>query len=122
MREFSVYLIFLLLSSCYLFKGNGIDYKIINNSKHEMKQVVFTTSEEVDSILIGNVKPNETKSGFLRMLNTETDGSYVLKYVNRNNEKMSCVAGYYTNGLSLDNWIRYEIREDTTLVATGDYP
>lgn len=87
-----------------------------------MTNIILKTSENLDSTVITSIQPQDTKSGFLRMTNTKSDGSYVLEFTNSKGEKVFTGGGYYTNGGSLDSWIRFEIREDTTLVDLGQYP
>lgn len=122
MRKVILLPILLLMFSCYLFKENGIDFKIINRSKHSVSNIILKTSENTDSIVIPILKPDESNSGFLKMVNAKTDGSYIINYDNENGETIESGAGYYTNGSSLDRWIRFEIMEDTTLISLGDYP
>ena len=49
-------------------------------------------------------------------------GGYVLEYTMENGDMFETGGGYYTNGGSLDSWIRFEINQDTTLVSLGQYP
>ena len=122
MRKIVFLFLTLGLSSCYLFKENGIDYKIINNSNHSISNIVLKTSENTDSLVIELLKPEESKSGFLKMVNAKRDGGYVLEYTMENGDMFETGGGYYTNGGSLDSWIRFEINQDTTLVSLGQYP
>ena len=103
MRKIVFIILTTCLSSCYLFKENGIDYKIINNSDQSISNIVLKTSENTDSLVIELLKPEETKSGFLKMVNAKRDGGYVLEYTLENGDTFETGGGYYTNGGSLDS-------------------
>ena len=82
MRKIVFLFLTLGLSSCYLFKENGIDYKIINNSNHSISNIVLKTSENTDSLVIELLKPEESKSGFLKMVNANKDGGLCIGIYN----------------------------------------
>lgn len=111
-----------LLFSCNLTKENGISYKVVNNSDTEINNIVLSTSEKMDSTVIKTIGPNKVVKGFLTMKNTRTDGSYTLTFDHFDGSKEHAQGGYYTNGGSLDSWIRFEIQKDTVLIKTGNLP
>lgn len=101
MGKLPVILTSFLLCSCFLQREHGIDFKIINNSNYNISNIVLKTSENTDSLVIELLKPEESKSGFLKMVNAKKDGSYVLEYTKGDVEKFETVGGYYSNGISL---------------------
>ncbi|WP_165776510.1 hypothetical protein [Maribacter sp. 4G9] len=50
------------------------------------------------------------------------DGSYVLEYTKGGVEKFETVGGYYSNGISLLDFMRIKIQKDTALIDFGTYP
>ena len=107
-------MIILTLNSCFMFKESGIEMKIKNKSNEPITNVEFTTSENLDVIRIDQIEPNESVTEFLSMRNNKSDGSYSLTFTRANGKKEMSGGGYYTNGGSLDRWVKYEIKPDTT--------
>jgi len=111
----------LTLNSCYLFRENGIEVEIENNSAAPIYDVKFTTSEKLNSVDFAAISTNERVSDFLRMSENMLDGSYVLEFTRENGEKEISKAGYYTNGGSLDSRVVFKIEKDTVFASTSQY-
>ena len=109
-------MIILILNSCLMFKENGIEVKVINDSSEPIVDVEFTTSEKVKVIKIDQIKPNEIKTEFLSMQKNKSDGNYILTFTRTNGKRELIKGGYYTNGGSLDNWVDFVVKNDTTIV------
>lgn len=109
------------LTSCFFYKEDGIKLEIVNNSDFQIKNIIFKTSENLDSIKIQTLKPKEKFSAFLSMSKNKSDGSYILEFIDKENKKNHRNSGYYTNGYSLNHLIEIEVENDTTLVKF-DYP
>lgn len=114
MKKIICLILILTLNSCHFIgKGNGIKFKITNNSKAPINNVKFTTSEYITALEFDKIGVGKTVSGFLSMKNNKTDGSYVLEYTRVNGEKATKNYGYYTNGGALESWVALKIDNDT---------
>ena len=110
---------FLTLNSCqFIGVRKGINFKIENKSNNTLKQITFSTSEMLDVISFDNINPNESVSGFLTMKDNKSDGTYVLEFT-QNGKREIKRNGYYTNGIALDHWIEFEIKNDTITSRLG---
>ena len=117
MKKLIVGILILSLNSCHLIgRGNGIKFKIENNSELNIKNVKFYTSEKLVIAEFDKIGPNKTVSDFLTMKNNKSDGEYILEFTRENGIKEQSNGGYYTNGGALDRWIEFDIKPDTTLV------
>jgi len=116
MRKLTVVILIFTLSSCYLLKENGIDVEIVNNSNSTITNIKFTTSERLEFVEIEKIKPNETISEFLSMKYNKSDGGYFIEFTRADGKMEKSGGGYYTNGGSLDRWVKFEIQNDTTYV------
>lgn len=121
MKKLVLLVIALTLTSCYLFRENGIEVEITNNSGSPISDVKFTTSEYLNSLNYAAVSPDETVSGFLNMSENKTDGSYVLEFTRENGKREMLGNGYYTNGGSLDSRVIFKIEKDTVIASTSQY-
>lgn len=101
------------LNSCLESKENGIEMKIKNDSSEPITNVEFTTTEKLNVIKIDRIEPNERVTEFLSMRKNKTDGAYSLTFTRANGKKEISGGGYYTNGGSLDKWVKFEIKSDT---------
>lgn len=110
-----------IFGSCTFYYSDGIEVKIENDSNKALTNVVFTTTEKLDSVVFKNVKPNEKIGAFLSMKKNKSDGSYILKYTANESEEKIIINGYYTNGGALDVYVEYIIKNDTALVKF-DFP
>lgn len=99
-----------------MFKENGIEMEIKNDSNEPITNVEFTTSEKLEVIKIDRIEPNESVNEFLSMRNNQSDGAYSLTFNRANGKKEISGGGYYTNGGSLDRWVKFEVKADTTIV------
>jgi hypothetical protein len=99
-----------------MYKENGIEMKIKNNSSESITNVEFTTSEKLETIKIDRIEPNESMTEFLSMRKNKTDGAYSLTFTRANGKKERSGGGYYTNGGSLDHWVDFIVEKDTTIV------
>ena len=116
MRKLTVIILIFTFSSCYLLKENGIDVEIVNNSNSTVTNIKFTTSERLEFVEIEKIKPNEAISEFLSMKYNKSDGGYSIEFTRADGKKERSGGGYYTNGGSLDRWVKCEIQKDTTLI------
>ena len=116
MRKLTVVILLFTFSSCYLLKENGIDVEIVNNSNSTITNIKFTTSERLEFVEIEKIKPNETISEFLSMKYNKSDGGYFIEFTRADGKAEKSGGGYYTNGGSLDRWVKFEIQNDTTYV------
>ena len=73
MKNVPIALLCILLSSCYVFRENGIDVNITNTTEQSITNIVVKTSENTDSLVIKLLGPKESISGFLKMVNAKTD-------------------------------------------------
>ncbi|MDE0535239.1 MULTISPECIES: hypothetical protein [unclassified Tenacibaculum] len=55
-----------------MFKKNGIEVKIKNESSEPITNVEFTTSEKLDVIKIDRIQPNESVTKYLLMWKNES--------------------------------------------------
>ncbi len=99
-----------------MFKENGIEVKIKNNSSEPITNVEFTTTEKIEIIKIDRIEPNKSVTDFLSMKRNKTDGGYSLTFTRANGKKENSGDGYYTNGGSLDHWVDFEVENDTVIV------
>ena len=106
----------LTFSSCFMFKDDGIEVKIKNNTNEPITNVEFTTTEKIEIIKIDRIEPNKSATEFLSMKKNKTDGAYSLTFNRANGKKEISGGGYYTNGSSLDHWVNFEIENDTIIV------
>ena len=99
-----------------MFKENGIEVKIKNNSSEPITNVEFTTTEKIEIIKIDRIEPNKSVTEFLSMRKNKTDGAYSRTFTRVNGKKEISGGGYYTNGGSLDHWVDFEVENDTVVV------
>ncbi|WP_115462132.1 hypothetical protein [Winogradskyella aurantiaca] len=99
-----------------MFKENGIEMKITNDSSEPITSVEFTTTEKLDAIKIDRIEPNESVTEFLSMRRNKIDGSYSLTFTRASGKKEISGGGYYTNGGSLDHSVDFIVENDTTVV------
>ena len=104
-----------------MFRENGIELEIENNSDQAISDIKFTTSENLNSIDFETINPDVNVSDFLSMKNNKSDGSYILKFTRKNGKRETSGAGYYTNGGSLDSRIIFQIENDTVIAKTSQY-
>ncbi|WP_178985144.1 hypothetical protein [Winogradskyella helgolandensis] len=116
MKKIFYLILCLALNSCFMFKENGIEVKIKNNSSEPITNVEFTTTERIEIIKVERIEPNESITEFLSMKINKSDGAYTLTFNRANGMKELSGGGYYTNGGSLDHWVDFEVENDTTIV------
>ena len=116
MRKLLIIMTILTLNSCFMFKENGIEMKIKNDSSEPITNVEFTTTEKLEVINIDRIEPNESVTEFLSMRKNKSDGGYSLTFTRANGKKEISGGGYYTNGGSLDHWVDFIVENDTTVV------
>ncbi len=90
--------------------------KIKNDSNQPITNVEFTTTEKLEVIKIDRIEPNKSVTEFLSMRKNKTDGAYSLTFTRANGKKAISGGGYYTNGGSLDHWVDFIVKNDTTIV------
>jgi hypothetical protein len=111
----------LTLSSCFQFQEKDTVFKVENTSDTAVTNLTITTSENLDSITFKSIASNDYIEDFLSMKNNRLDGSYTLSYMREDGSLVNENYRYYTNGGSSEPWIRFEIRNDTTVVNFGDF-
>ena len=116
MNKLFAIIIILSLNSCSMFKKDGIEMKIKNESNQPITNVEFTTSEKLEVIKIDRIEPNKSVTEFLSMRKNKTDGSYSLTFTRANGKKEISGGGYYTKGGSLDHWVDFIVKNDTAIV------
>ncbi len=116
MKKIVLLLVPFVFSSCFVFKKNGIQVAIQNNTDAPITQVHFSTTENLETIVIERIETQETVIEFLSMKKNETDGAYTLEFVDGNAEKQTKTVGYYTNGTPIENWIDIVITKDSTFI------
>ncbi|WP_238320922.1 hypothetical protein, partial [Neotamlana nanhaiensis] len=116
MKKLLAIMIILTFNSCFMFEENGIEMKVKNDSSEPITNVEFTTTEKLDVIKIDRIEPNESVTEFLSMRKNETDGAYSLTFTRADGRKEISGGGYYTNGGSLDHWVDFTVKNDTTIV------
>lgn len=121
MKKLLLLALLLTLSSCFLFQDKGIVFEIENTSDFPITNVKFSTSENLGSITFDKIAPKDYREDFLSMKHHKKDGAFTLSYVRSNGELVQENHGYYTNGSSLESWIRFEITNDSTVMKLGDF-
>lgn len=120
MKKIVIGIIILTLSACKLIgTGNEIEFTIENKSDAPIENVRFTTSENLTELKFDNIGPNGIASGFLNMQANKSDGTYILEYT-RNGKKETKNYGHYTNGAAINQWVEFEIENDTVNQKFGD--
>jgi len=105
-------LIVLTLFSCNSFE-NGVEVKIDNNSDETITDIVFTTSENLETIEFESIDTNKSVKGFLSMEKNKVDGTYLIKFTRKNGKIESKEIGYYSNGIPLEEIIEIKITNDS---------
>lgn len=105
-----------MLNSCLLFNENGIRVEVKNRSNEPITDVIFTTSEQVDTINFKQIKANRSVNDFLSMRNNTHDGTYLLSFTRANGKRERCANGYYTNGGALNYSVVFLVKNDTVIV------
>src|SRR5690606_36716553 len=103
-KTFFGLLIFTLISCQMVGKKNGVNFSIENKSDHPIENVRFTTSEHLHELKFEIINPNEEVSDFLNMEENRSDGSYVIEFARRGENKVTKGFGYYTNSGALEKW------------------
>ncbi len=88
--------------------------KIKNYSGEPIANVEFATTEKLDVLKIHQIEPYESVTEFLSMRNNKSDGAYSLTFTRANGKKEISIAGYYTNGGSLNHRVDVIVKNDTT--------
>ncbi|GAA4290734.1 hypothetical protein [Aestuariibaculum suncheonense] len=99
-----------------MVKETGIEIKIKNNSSKQITNVEFTTTENLEVIKIDKIAPREIVKQFLSMRKNKSDGAYLLTFTRSNGERVTNLAGYYTNGGSVNYCVDFRVEKDTTIV------
>jgi len=107
-------MLILTLNACSELRTNGIELEIKNHSSKPITEVEFTTSERLEVIKIDKIEPSESVKEFLSMAQNKSDGFYWLTFTRPDGKKEISGGGYYTKGEALDEWVKFEIKPDTT--------
>ena len=118
-KTFFGLLIFTLISCQMVGKEHGVNFSIENKSDHPIENVRFTTSEHLHELKFEIINPNEEVSDFLNMEENRNDGSYVIEFTRRGENKVTKGFGYYTNGGALEKWAKFQIKKDTVISEFG---
>lgn len=122
MRKFITLLICsLVLSSCSLFEGTGVDFEIQNNTGRTLNKVQIKTTDGSKTSIFNKVESGKSVSGFLKMDTDKNDGSYILKFERENEEIEKYMNGYFSNGTAMSHKIIFEIKRDTVYFSTEHY-
>lgn len=105
-------LIVLTLVSCNYLK-KGVEVKIDNNSDEKITDIVFTTSENLESIEFESIDTNKSVKGFLSMKENKVDGTYLIKFTRKNGKIESKEISYFSNGIPLEEIIEIKITNDS---------
>ena len=116
MKKLLALTLILTLNSCFFYKKDGIEMKIINATSEPITNVEFTTTEKLEVIKIDRIEPNESVTEFLSMRKNKSDGAYSLTFTRASGKKEISGGGYYTNGGSLDHGVDFIVENDTTIV------
>ena len=122
MKKIIVLCLITLSVSCHLLQEKGIAFKITNSAEFPITDVKISTSENLESVTFASIQKNESQEGFLSMKDNKMDGDYTLSYTRKDGSTAAISSGYYTNGGALDNYTRFEITNDSTLVKFGEFP
>ena len=118
-KTFFGLLIFTLISCQMVGKENGVNFSIENKSDHPIENVRFTTSEYLHELKFEIINPNEKVSDFLNLEENRNDGSYVIEFTRKGENKVTKGFGYYTNGGALEKWAKFQIKNDTVISEFG---
>jgi len=122
MRKFIILIICsLVLTSCNLFEGTGVDFEIKNNTDRTLNKVQIKTTDGSKTSVFNKVEPGKSVSGFLKMENDKNDGSYILEFERGNEEKEKFINEYFSNGTAMSHIIIFEVEADTVYFSTEHY-
>lgn len=99
----------------------GISIKLVNNSRMNITDIKFYTSEEVATYELEQLAPELVVEGFLSMEENKIDGHYILEYTDQEGEQQRNT-GYYTNGAPIEEFVRIEFKADTTEIKFTSLP
>lgn len=116
MKKVVPLLLLLSITSCFYDFNNGIKVGVTNNSGETIRNIAFTTSEEVAGVAIDSILPNTTANTYLSMRKNKTDGAYMLHFTRNDKSKETVIAGYYSNGNALNYRVDYIVERDTVVV------
>lgn len=112
MKKFLMGLIVLIFFSCNYLK-KGVEVRIDNNSDETITDVLFTTSENLETIEFESIDTNKSVKGFLSMKENKVDGTYLIKFTRKNGNIESKKVDYYSNGVPLKEIIEIKITNDS---------
>jgi len=121
MKKLLLSTLLLALCSCFQFQQKGIVLKIENASDYPINHIKIATTEQVDSVTFNVIAPKDYKQDFLDMTKNNVDGSFTISYMRHDGAVIKENHGYYSNGSAAENWIKFTIRNDSTLVNHGDF-
>ncbi len=119
MKKILTIVITLFLSSCSMFKKEGVEVKIINESGGTISDIELTTTEKVEVVGITSLEENKNTSRFLSTQKNKIDGTYSLTFTRSNGKKETKYFGYYSNGNSSNEFLNVFIKKDT-IIANFD--
>jgi len=111
MKNILVLITTFFLFSCDYF-NTGVEVEIVNVSEKSIKNIKLYTSENKEVLTFGELKSGEKITDFLNMEENKIDGHYILEFITEDGEIKKTIAGYYSNGKSLDQKIIFEIEND----------
>ena len=122
MRNFIILIICgLVITSCNLFEGTGVDFEIQNNTGRTIKKVQIKTTDGSKTSVFKEIKSGKSISGFLKMDTDKDEGSYILKFERENEEAEEFINEYFSNGTGMSHKIIFEIEANTVNFSTEHY-
>ncbi len=105
----------LSFASCNEYKSTGgIHLKIENSASYPLSNVLFYTSEKLDTVKIATLRQGESIEAFLDMKKNQIDGHYILEYNGAGGHLQKSEDGYYSNGFDSNEFVRITVNNDTT--------
>jgi len=122
MRKFIGLLICsLVLASCNLFEGTGVDFEVKNNTERTLNRVQVKTNHGSKTSVFNKIAPGKSVSGFLKINGDKADGNYILKFERENEEIERVINEYFSDGTAMSHKIIFEIEDDTVYFNTEHY-
>jgi len=122
MRKFIGLLICsLVLVSCNLFEGTGVDFEVKNNTERTLNRVQVKTNHGSKTSVFKKIAPGKSVSGFLKINSDKDDGNYILEFERENEEIKKVINEYFSDGTAMSHKIIFEIEDDTVYFNTEHY-
>lgn len=106
----------LLLQSCK--DKVKAKFEVTNSSEKSIDSISVKASNDNSNIEYFTLHPGESKIYWLDMSDLKVDGNYQLSYKKDSDNFKEKSFGYFSNGLSLEETIKIEIRKDTLTIES----